>query len=98
MREPVNIAKHFPKHLFWDVDPSSLNTQRDKDFIIPRALYATTPATFEEDITKLEGFYSSEEIVAELKFTKERISNQVCELVAKRYHIETFSRFFRRKQ
>jgi uncharacterized protein YllA (UPF0747 family) len=93
MKEKVNIATIFPKHLFWDMDHSKLNLSRDKDIIIPRALFATTAETFITDIEKLEQFYSKSDILNHLKNTKERISNKVCELVAKRYDVETFTRF-----
>ncbi|WP_165929339.1 DUF6922 domain-containing protein [Flavobacterium hiemivividum] len=93
MKQSVNIATIFPKHLFWDMDHSKLNLSRDKDIIIPRALYATTPDTFETDIQKLESLYSHKMIVKYLKQTKENISNKVCLLVAKRYNVEPFLRF-----
>jgi len=93
VNKSVNIAVIFPKHLFWDMDHSKLNLSRDKDIIIPRALYATTPDTFETDIKKLEDLYSSKMIVKYLKQTTENISNKVCLLVAKRYNVEPFVRF-----
>jgi len=88
-----NIADIFPKHLFWDVDMSKLNPKRDKDLIIPRALFATTEDTFADDIKRLENLYSKSEILKTLKTTKERISNTICELVAKRYNAKPFFRF-----
>jgi hypothetical protein len=93
MKESINIATIFPKHLFWDMDHSKLHLYLDKDIIIPRALYATTPDTFEEDILKLEELYPAEIIVKYLKETKERISNEVCLMVSKRYNITIFKRF-----
>jgi hypothetical protein len=93
MKKSVNIATVFPKHLFWDMDYTKLDLSRDKDIIIPRALYATTPDTFEADIQKLENLYSSKMIVKYLKQTKENISNKICLLVAKRYNVEPFLRF-----
>jgi len=45
------------------MDPSKLNLSRDKSIIIPRALFATTPETFETDIKKLEALYSAKDIV-----------------------------------
>ncbi len=93
MDKSVNIATIFPKHLFWDMDHSKLNLSRDKDIIIPRALFATTPETFETDILKLEQYYSKNSILKYLKTTKERISNEVCSMVAKRYNVPTFARF-----
>ncbi len=93
MKQSVNIATIFPKHLFWDMDHSKLNLSRDKDIIIPRALFATNEKTFAKDIIKLEQFYSKNIILKYLKTTKERISNEVCEMVAKRYNVPTFARF-----
>lgn len=93
MKTNVDITKIFPKHLFWDMDYSKLNLKIDIDIIIPRAMYATTKDTFDQDIEKLEQFYTKEQIVDCLKSTKELISNQVCLLVCKRYNIEPFYRF-----
>ncbi|MGG7035699.1 MAG: DUF6922 domain-containing protein [Flavobacterium sp.] len=93
MNKSVNIAAVFPKYLFWDMDLNKLSLSRDKDIIIPRALYATTPETFEDDIKRLEQFYSPATIVKYLKNTKENISNKVCLSVAKRYNVQPFLRF-----
>ena len=87
------VATIFPKHLFWDMDYSKLNLKTDLDSIIPRAMYATTKNTFDQDIEKLEQFYTKEQIIEHLKNTKELISNQVCVLVSKRYNVEQFYRF-----
>lgn len=75
------------------MDHSKLDLKKDRDIIIPRALYATTPESFNSDISKLEGLYSNNQIIKELKSTKERISNKVCLMVANRYHILDFLRF-----
>ncbi len=93
MKHKVNIASVFPKHLFWDMDYSKLDSSRDKDIIIPRAVFATTEETFERDIKRLESIYSKADIVKYLKQTKERISNNVCKMVSRRYNIEVFYRF-----
>jgi len=93
VKHKENIADIFPKHLFWDMDHSKLDLKKDKDIIIPRALYATTSESFNSDILKLERLYTNNQIVMELKSTKEHISNEVCLLVANRYHIPKFSRF-----
>ncbi|MGV3528138.1 MAG: DUF6922 domain-containing protein [Flavisolibacter sp.] len=93
MKRAEKISLLFPKHLFWDVNIDSLDIERDKAFIIPRALYMTDKATFNKDIEKLETIYSSNQIIRYLKSTKEKISNDVCELVAKRYSIPIFHRF-----
>ncbi|MES2278256.1 MAG: hypothetical protein V4592_19655 [Bacteroidota bacterium] len=93
MTEDVHIAQLFPKHLFWDVDMARLDINKDKDLIIPRALMATTPSTFISDIIKLEEIYPKSVIARELKATTEKVSNQVCRLVARRYHVKQFARF-----
>lgn len=95
MRMDASILSQFPKASFWDVDPTLLDVKEDKDFIIPRALFMTTPQTFYADISKLEHIYSRNQIVHALKTTKERISNKVCHMVAEHYHIQGFSRFSR---
>lgn len=94
MRHTINIADIFPKYLFWDMDHSKLDMKKDEDIIIPRALYATNKDSFKEDIEKLERLYDKRNIVKQLKSTKELISNEVCRLVAERYNIDSFSRFF----
>ncbi|WP_339660023.1 DUF6922 domain-containing protein [Croceibacter atlanticus] len=93
MQQQVDISKVFPKYAFWDMDSSKLSIKRDKDIIIPRALYVTTRDSFSKDIKVLEQFYSKSDIVSILKNTKENISNQVCELVSKRYHTKPFKRY-----
>jgi hypothetical protein len=75
------------------MDYSKLNLSKDKSIIIPRALFATTPETFEKDIQKLEELYSTKDIVKYLKLTTENISNKVCISVAKRYNVRPFLRF-----
>ncbi|MDN5289650.1 MAG: Bromodomain containing protein [Mucilaginibacter sp.] len=93
MTTDVHIKELFPKHLFWDVDMSRLDIDNDRDLIIPRALMATTPLTFTNDIAKLEIIYPKAVIARELKDTKEKVSNQICRLVARRYHVKQFARF-----
>lgn len=93
MRSTVNISEILPPHLFWDVNIDTLDVIEDKDFIIPRALFATTEDSFDEDIRLLEQLYNHSEILSELKATKERISNSVCSLVARRYHVKHFFRY-----
>lgn len=75
------------------MDYSKLNLSKDKSIIIPRALFATTPETFETDIQKLEELYCTKDIVKYLKLTTENISNKVCISVAKRYNVKPFLRF-----
>jgi len=75
------------------MDHSKLNLTRDAAIIIPRALYATNEETFATDISILEQFYSKNTILKYLKTTKERISNEVCAMVAKRYNVHPFARF-----
>lgn len=89
----IKISSVFPKYLFWDMNYESLDPQRDKDIIIPRALYMTNKNTFDRDIQKLETIYTASQIISQLKSTKELISNEVCELVAMRYSVPVFHRF-----
>ena len=93
MEKHVNIAKRFPKHLFWDMDANRLSVEKDRSIIIPRALFATTKNSFEKDIQNLEKLYSKNEITSILRNTKEHISNEVCILVSKRYKIKPFFRY-----
>lgn len=95
MTRDVHIDQLFPKHLFWDVDMAHLDIDKDRDLIIPRALIATTPSTFTTDIAKLEVLYSKAAIARELRSTREKVSNQICRLVARRYHVKQFSRFYK---
>jgi len=75
------------------MDHSKLDLSRDADIIIPRALFATNEETFAMDISRLEQLYSKNTILKYLKTTKERISNEVCAMVAQRYNVPTFARF-----
>ncbi len=75
------------------MDYTKLNLNKDKDIIIPRAMYATTADSFESDIQRLEKLYSKDDILFYLKNTKELISNQVCLMVSKRYKSASFMRF-----
>lgn len=93
MKATSNIADLFPKHLFWDMDSNKLSSKEDKGIIIPRALLATTKETFIKDITLLENIYATNEIYDTLKNTKERISNNVCKLIAARYNMPVFLRY-----
>ncbi|RDC55660.1 hypothetical protein DU508_15415 [Pedobacter chinensis] len=93
MKRSINISNIFPNYLFWDMDMNKLDFKKDKDIIIPRALFATNSDTFDEDILRLEKIYDKLDIIKELKSTKEKISNQVCSMIAERYHIPSFSRY-----
>ncbi|MFY8187597.1 MAG: DUF6922 domain-containing protein [Flavobacterium sp.] len=93
MKQKANTVAILPKHLFWDLDIEALNLEDDKAIIIPRAMYATTAETFENDIERLEQLYSPKVILEYLKCTKENISNNVCLSVAKRYNVAPFFRF-----
>lgn len=93
MKTKVNIANNAPKHVFWDMDVSQLSTKKDKALIIPRMLMATTKETFSKDIALVESAYNTNEIYTILKNTKERISNNVCRMVATRYNKPTFLRY-----
>ncbi len=93
MNSIQNILPFLPKHLFWDIDVERISIKRDKNIIIPRLLFNSTESTFDADIAILEKYYSQDEIIQTLRSTKERISNQVCLFVAKKYAVEPFKRF-----
>ncbi len=93
MKRSRNISSVLPKHLFWDMDVNALSFDKDKDIIIPRALFSTTEESFDKEISTLESLYSKDEIISTLKNTKERISNKVCLMVSNKYSIEPFYRF-----
>ncbi|PQB08967.1 hypothetical protein BST83_01035 [Polaribacter filamentus] len=93
MAKKINISDTFPKQAFWDMDTNKLSTQRDRAIIIPRVLMTTNEDTFSKDIELVESVYSANEIYTTLKDTKERISNNVCRLVSKRYNKPTFLRY-----
>jgi site-specific recombinase XerD len=75
------------------MDTNRLSIKRDKNIIIPRALYSTTKESFEQDIKVLEEYYCREDILQVLRLTKENISNQVCELISQRYNTKPFYRY-----
>ncbi len=96
MRQIVNLAPILSKYLFWDMDFRKLSPQQDKNIIVPRASYATTCDSFQEDIERLKKLYTKKEILDHLKNTKELISNKFGALVCKRYHTTPFVRFKKR--
>lgn len=93
MKTKVNIVNIAPKKVFWDMDLSKLTVKEDKEVIIPRMLLATNEKTFRKDIASVEKVYTANEIYSVIKNTKERISNQVCRMVAARYNKPTFLRY-----
>lgn len=93
MEVSPTISSVFPKYCFWDMDLTRLDAERDSDIVIPRALYFTDHSSFEDDISKLEIFYTPQQILQQLRKTKELIGNEVCEMVAERYNVSPFYRF-----
>jgi len=93
VKKNVNIEDILPRESFWDIRFDQLNADRDRALIVPRALYFTTPQTFDRDIERLEKIYNKTEILKELKSTKEPLSNKLLALVASRYHVPFFKRF-----
>ena len=93
LKTKANTVNTDIKHLFWDMDRSKLSTKEDKALIIPRMLLATTKESFLKDISNLERTYTPKEIYSILKNTKERVSNNVCRMVAQRYDKPVFLRY-----
>ena len=94
----ANILEILPRESFWDMKFDQLKADRDRSLIVPRALYFTTPQTFDRDIERLEKIYNKTEILKELKSTKEPLSNKLLALVASRYHVPVFNRFTNPRQ
>jgi len=93
MQTHKKISEVFPEYLFWDMDCSQLDWEKDKHIIIPRALFATDEISFNEDIRKIEIYYPSDIIIDVLRNTTENISNEVCKMVAERYQVPLFNRY-----
>nr|WP_211357894.1 hypothetical protein [Bizionia gelidisalsuginis] len=75
------------------MDTNKLSAQRDKAIIILRVFMTTNKDTFSKDIELVETVYNANEIYNVPKETKERISNNVCKLVSKRYSKPAFLRY-----
>lgn len=94
MKRPIkHISEYYGKQHFWDVRTELLEIDRDKAFIIPRALFYTSKETFEEDIEKLERIYLKEDILYFIQNTTEMIGNDVSIGVAKRYNAPVILRW-----
>ncbi len=89
----ISVADVFPKHHFWEYKIDMLDFKKDKELIIPRALYFSDKESFNRDVEKLETIYSKKEIVRCINNTREAISNEVCELIAIRYNANVKLRF-----
>ncbi len=89
----ISVSDVFPDYLFWEYKVELLDFTNHIDLIIPRALYFSTKKSFKRDIEKLEKLYSKDDILNCIQTTKEMISNEVCELVAKRYNAPVRYRF-----
>ena len=89
----ISVADIFPEYHFWEYKIDMLDFKKDKDLIIPRALYFSDKGSFDNDVKKLETIYSKKEIISCINKTREAISNEVCELIAKRYNTKINYRF-----
>ena len=89
----ILVSDIFPDHLFWEYKINMLDFKRDKNLIIARALYFSSIKTFSKDIKKIESIYTKKEIAQCIKTTKELISNEVCDLISKRYNTSVKQRF-----
>ncbi len=93
MNKKERTLEFLPKHAFWDTDINSLSIEHDKEFIIPRVLMTVDKDNFDLNIQLLERLYDPDEIYTALKRTKERISNDVCRMIAERYNEPFFFRY-----
>lgn len=93
MKETINILKKVPNYIFWDMDVTKLNIDRDRDVIISRVLMFSDVSNFNKHIAFLESLYKKETIKSVVATSNERISDEVCSLTSKRYHISITSKF-----
>jgi len=69
-RKYISVVDVFPKHHFWEYKIDMLDFKKDKELIIPRALYLSDKASFEKDVKKLETIYSKKEIISCIKYKR----------------------------
>ncbi len=82
----IDLKNHFPRAVFWDVDPRSLDLKKDKDFIIERVLSRNmgNPKYLE----LLEELYSRKDIVKIAVSSNEIRGNVKIRVIANRYNIQ----------
>ncbi|WP_373283991.1 DUF6922 domain-containing protein [Psychroflexus planctonicus] len=88
-----NILRNIPNYYFWDLDVSKLDIQKDCHVIISRILMFSDYSNYNKNILFLEDLYCKETIQRVLSNTFERIPDDICQLLAKRYHIRVKSKF-----
>ena len=80
---PAEILADFQGY-FWDIDLYWIHWDWDKNLIIPRMLVIK----LEESIEVLEKFYKKEDILKELKETRENIPAETYKFISERYKID----------
>ncbi|POR30639.1 hypothetical protein BWK58_01245 [Flavobacterium columnare] len=93
MKKTVNILEKIPNYVFWDLDVSKLNIQKDSNVIISRILMFSDFSNFGDNILFLESLYTEETIKRVITASTERIPDEICSLTSKRYNVPIKSKF-----
>lgn len=93
MKTQNNIVNNLPKYMFWDLDVSKLNIQKDFDVIIARVLMFSDFSNYKENILFLESLYNEDTIKKTIISSSSTISDEVCKLTSERYQISIQSKF-----
>ncbi len=93
MKKTVNILEKMPNYIFWDLDVTKLNIQRDSDVIISRILMFSDFSNYSDNILLLESLYTEETIKRTIIASTDRISDEICSLTSKRYNLPIKSKF-----
>lgn len=93
MKKTVNILEKIPNYVFWDLDVTKLNIQKDSDVVISRILMFSDFSNYSDNILFLESLYTEETIKSVIIASTERISDEICSLISKRYNLPIKSKF-----
>lgn len=90
MENENNIANEFNKSIFWDADPTTLDWDENKNYIISRVFMFYNVSNYKIALGILEKHYSKLEIYNAIKNSNEylRLNMNACNEVAKDYNME----------
>lgn len=93
MKKTVNILEKIPNYVFWDLDVTKLNIQKDSYVVISRILMFSDLSNYSDNILFLESLYTEEIIKKVIIDSTERIPDEICSLTSKRYNLPIKSKF-----
>lgn len=93
MKKTVNILEKIPSYVFWDLDVTKLNIQKDSYVVISRILMFSDLSNYSDNILFLESLYTEEIIKKVIIDSTERIPDEICSLTSKRYNLPIKSKF-----